>query len=125
MKTVTLALRALMELGVVAGLATWGVHAGHGPMASTALGVLAPLVGFGVWGAVDFRNAGRLAEPLRLVQELTISALAAAAFVAAGHAPLGAALAALSISYHVLVYATGQRLLDGGPHGRTVEGSPA
>ncbi len=125
MKTMTLALRALMELGVVAGLATWGVDAGHGPMASTALGVVAPLVGFGVWGAVDFRNAGRLAEPLRLVEELTISVLAAAAFTAAGHAALGAALAALSVVYHALVYATGQRLLDGGPHSRTFEGSPA
>ncbi len=109
----------------MAGLATWGVHAGHGPTASTAFGVLAPLVGFGVWGAVDFRNAGRLAELLRLAEELTISALAAAAFAAAGQVGLGATLGALSVGYHALVYATGQRLLDGGPHSRTVEGSPA
>jgi hypothetical protein len=39
----------------------------------------APLVGFGFWGAVDFHQAGRFAEPLRLIQELAISALAAVA----------------------------------------------
>jgi len=33
----------------------------------------------GFWGAVDFHQAGRLAEPLRLVQELAISGLAAVA----------------------------------------------
>ena len=117
MKMVTLALRALLETGVVAGLALWGVHVGHGAPASVALGVAAPAVGFGVWGAIDFRAAGRWAEALRLAEELVISLAAAAAMATAGHDGLVGALAALTIGYHALVYATGQRLLDGGPVG--------
>ena len=121
MKMVTLALRALLETGVVAGLALWGVHIGHGAPASVALGVAAPAVGFGVWGAIDFRHAGRRAEALRLTEELVISLAAAAALAAAGHDGFGGALAALTIGYHALVYATGQRLLDGGPSARDGE----
>jgi hypothetical protein len=73
--------------------------------------VSAPLLGFGLWGAIDFRQAGRFAEPARLGQELVISLLAAAAWYAAGRPAAGAALAALSIVYHALVYASGERLL--------------
>jgi NAD(P)-dependent dehydrogenase (short-subunit alcohol dehydrogenase family) len=59
----------------------------------------------GFWGAVDFRQAGRLPEPLRLVQELAI------AVYAAGQHILGWFLGLASISYHALVYAQGSRLL--------------
>ncbi len=100
-----------MELGVVFALATWGVHLGGSAGAKAAFGILAPAIGFGFWGSVDFRRAGRLAEPLRLTQELVVSGLAAAAWYAAGHAILGLALAALSVVYHALVYASGERLL--------------
>jgi hypothetical protein len=107
----TLALRALMEAGVVFGLAYWGVHTGTGAAEKVLLGIAAPAVGFGFWGAVDFHQARWLAEPLRLVQELAISLLAAAALYTAGRQALGITLAALSAGYHVLVYATGGRLL--------------
>jgi hypothetical protein len=106
-----LALRVAMETGVVAALATWGVHTGGSTAAKIALGVAAPVVGFGFWGAVDFHQAGRIAEPLRLVQELTISGLAAAAWYAAGQPVLGLTLAAVSVTYHALVYLSGERLL--------------
>jgi hypothetical protein len=106
-----LTLRALLEAGMVLGLAYWGLQAGDGAGAKLLLGAGAPLLGFGFWGAVDFRQAGRLAEPLRLTQELVISALAAAALYAAGRPALGIALAVLSIVYHGLVYASGARLL--------------
>jgi Protein of unknown function (DUF2568) len=111
---VNLGLRVVMETGVVAGLAYWGVQAADGTAGKLALGAGAPLVGFGIWGGWDFRAAGRLAEPLRLVQELVISLLAAAALVAAGQPALGAALAAVSVVHHALVYALGERLLE--PH---------
>jgi hypothetical protein len=78
------------------------------------LGVGAPVIGFGLWGAVDFRWARRLAEPLRLVQELAVSGLAALGLYAAGREVLGVALAALSVGYHALVYASGARLLKRG-----------
>jgi Protein of unknown function (DUF2568) len=108
-----LTLRVLLELSVVVALGYWGVHAGQSTSAKVLLGIGAPLVGFGLWGAVDFHRS-RHGEMLRLVQELVISGLAAAACYAAGrHAP-AIALATLSIVYHALVYASGARLLT--PH---------
>ena len=111
MKWFTLVLRVAMEVGVVVGLAWWGWQSGGSTAAKIALGLGAPIVGFGLWGAVDFRRAGRVAEPLRLVEELVISLMAAAALVAVGQRVWGWALALLSIVYHVLVYATGDTLL--------------
>jgi Protein of unknown function (DUF2568) len=110
-----LILRVLMETGVVAGLAYWGVQAGDSTAAKIGLAIGAPLIGFGIWGAVDFHQAGRFAEPARLAEELAISGLAAAAWYAAGRHILGVALAALSILYHLSVYANGQRLLKAKP----------
>lgn len=107
---ISLALRVLLEVGVVVALADWGVHTGQGTAAKILLGVGAPLVGFGFWGAVDFRRA-RHAEGLRLLQELVVSGLAAVAWYASGAHLLGVALAAWSILYHVFVYASGARLL--------------
>ena len=109
-----LVFRVLMEVGVVVGLAYWGIHSGDGVAAKIVLGIGAPAVGFGFWGAVDFHRSP-LAEPLRLIQELAISGLAAVAWYAAGRHVLGIALAALSIAYHALVYASGERLLRAGP----------
>jgi Protein of unknown function (DUF2568) len=106
-----LTLRVLMETGVVAALAYWGVHTGAEVAGRILLGVSAPVVGFALWGMVDFRQTGRAAEPLRLVEELAISGLAALALFAAGRETLGVMLAALSVVYHALVYAAGERLL--------------
>jgi hypothetical protein len=108
-----LMLRVLMELGVLVALASWGVHSGDGA-AKIVLGIGAPALGFGLWGAVDFHRSG-LAEPLRLIQELAISGLAALAWYAAGQHVLGVALGSLSIVYHALVYASGERLLKARP----------
>jgi len=109
----TLMLRVLLEVGVVAALGYWGVHTGQSTSAKVLLGIGAPLVGFGFWGAVDFHRS-RHGEMLRLVQELVISGLAAAACYAAGRHALAIALATLSIVYHALVYASGASLLA--PH---------
>ena len=90
-----LVLRVLVEAGIVAAFAWWGYRAGAGTGMKILLAVGAPAVGFGFWGAVDFRQAGRLAEPLRLVQELAVSGLAAVALYAAGQHLLGWALGLL------------------------------
>ncbi len=108
---VTLALRVILEVGIVAALGYWGLTTGGGTWGKIVLGVGAPLLGFGFWGAVDFRGAGWLAEPLRLLQELVISALAAVAAYLAGQPAAGVALGALSLAYHLLVYAVGDTLL--------------
>ncbi len=107
----TLMLRVTMEIGLVAGFAYWGVHTGGSVGGKLLLGAGAPILAFGFWGAIDFHQVGRLAEPLRLVQELGVSLLAAAAWYVAGRRDAGIALAVLSILYHVLVYASGGRLL--------------
>ncbi len=109
-----LALRAVMETGTVVGLAYWGYQTGSSTIARIGLAIGAPLLGFGFWGLVDFRQAGRAAEPLRLVQELVVSGLAALAVWSAGQPILGLLLALLSIVCHALMYATGGRLLKTG-----------
>ena len=106
-----LACRVLLETGVVAGLARSGYVAAGGGVPGVLLAILAPAVGFGLWGGVDFHRAGRIAERLRLVQELVISGVAAAALIATGHTGQGWALLGLSLIYHALVYAAGERLL--------------
>jgi Protein of unknown function (DUF2568) len=108
---ISLVVRVALECAIVAAFAYWGVHTGRGAGAKAAYGVGAPVAAFGFWGAVDFRRLGRFAEPLRLVQELAVSGLAALALYAVGVHALGLALAALSLAYHALVYATGARLL--------------
>jgi len=113
--SVTLALRVMMEAAVIAALAMWGYHAGPDTVSKLVLALAAPAIGFGVWGAVDFRQAGRFAEALRLAEELAISWLAAAAWYAAGQHAAGAALAIVSLAYHGLVYLGGGRLLKAPP----------
>ena len=100
-----------MEAGIVGVFACWGYEAGPGTGMKILLTVGAPALGFGFWGAVDFHQAGRLAEPLRLLQELAISGLAAAALFTAGQHLLGWVLGLVSVVYHALVYLQGGRLL--------------
>jgi Protein of unknown function (DUF2568) len=111
----SLVLRVALECGIVAGLAYWGVDRGGSTGTEVLLGIGAPVVGFGFWGAIDFHQAGRLSEPLRLVQELVVSGLAALALWAAGRPWSGLALALLSVGYHAQVYASGARLLKPRP----------
>ncbi len=110
-QAVLLVLRVLTEIGVVGGLAYWGFNTGNSPATKLALGLGVPALGFGFWGAVDFHQAGRLGEPLRLFQELFVSIVAALALVETGQDELGTALAVISILYHALVYALGTTLL--------------
>lgn len=111
LKGINVGLRTIMELGIVVALGYWGHKTGEGATMKILLSVGTPLIGFGIWGLVDFRNAGAFAEPLRLIEELVISGLAALAWVVAGAQSMGWALGILSIVHHVLVYALGGNLL--------------
>ena len=111
LKWFNVGLRAVMELGVIIALGYWGYNTDEGGAMKILLSVGAPLIGFGVWGLVDFRNAGAFAEPLRLIEEFVISGLAAFAWYIAGAQSLGWALGIVSIVHHVLVYALGGTLL--------------
>lgn len=108
---INLALRAMVELGIVAGLGYWGYQTGTTVLAKALMSIGVPSLVYGFWGFVDFRRAGRIAELLRLIQELMISGLAAFAFYLAGQPALGYALAFISIVHHIMVYALGEKLL--------------
>lgn len=109
--TVNLFLRGLMELGIIVAFGYWGYQAGSSPVVRVGLAIAAPMLMFGFWSVVDFHQAGRLAEPLRLIQELVISGLAALALFASGRPTFGWALALVSILHHALVYLLGHRLI--------------
>lgn len=111
LKWFNLTLRVLIEVGIVVALGYWGYQTGESASAKALLGIGAPLLAFGFWSAIDFRQAGRVAEPLRLFQELVISGLAAVAWYAAGQHTLGWALDIASIVHHALVYLLGGTLL--------------
>ncbi len=111
LRWLNVALRGIMEAGIVLAFAYWGYHIGTLISTRILLTISLPLLGFGFWGAVDFHQAGKLAEPLRLVQELLISGLAAFAFYLSGHHTLCWALAGLSIIHHLFVYSLGDTLL--------------
>lgn len=111
-----LGLRGLMEVGIVCGFGYWGYHAGSTFAGKAALAVAAPVIGFGIWGLVDFRQAGAMGEALRLVEELVISGLAALAVYTAGAHILGWLLGGISLVHHALVYVL---------HGRLIKRAPA
>jgi hypothetical protein len=111
LKWFNLALRTLMEVGIVVALGYWGFQTGNSITTKILLGIGAPLLGFGFWGSIDFHQAGPMSEPFRLSQELIISGLAAVAWYAAGQQALGWALGMISIVHHVLVYSLGETLL--------------
>lgn len=111
LKWLNLGLRVLMEGGIIGALGAWGYETGTTMSASILLAIGAPLLVFGFWGVVDFHQAGRMSEVLRLVQELVICGLAAAAWHGAGQPALGWALGLVSVVHHALVYLLGDRLL--------------
>ena len=111
LKRINLALRGIMELGIVAALGFWGFHTGRNTFMKIILGISAPVIIFGFWGLVDFRNAGSKSEYIRLIQELLLSGLAAAALYFAGQTILAWILALISIIHHIFVYSLGETLL--------------
>lgn len=111
LKALNLVLRALMEFGIVAALGYWGYQTGGSIVSKLLLSIFAPALVFGFWGLVDFRRAGPMAEPLRLIQELVVSAVAALAWYLSGATILGSMLALLSLIHHALVYLSGETLL--------------
>lgn len=111
---IILALRVMLEVGIVLAFAWWGFQATGSTEMNVLLEIGTPIVAFACWGLIDFRWAGGWSEPLRLIQELAISGVAAAAWYVAGQHAFAWALAGFSIGYHVLVYLTGERLLETG-----------
>jgi hypothetical protein len=55
---VNLALRALMEAGIILGFACWGYRSGATPVISILLAIVVPVSLFAFWGFVDFPQTG-------------------------------------------------------------------
>ena len=100
-----------MEVGIIAGLAYWGLHTGRSTTEKLVMSIGSPVLVFGFWGIVDFHQVRQYGELLRLTQELVLSFLAAMAIYATGQHTCGLVLAILSIVHHFLVYAVGEKLL--------------
>jgi Protein of unknown function (DUF2568) len=91
LRGVTLALRFLCELAMLAALAWWGFGVGDGAGA-WLLGIGAPLLAAAVWGGfVAPKARWPVPGPVRVAIELVLFAAAAAALAAAGQ-PLAAAV---------------------------------
>lgn len=100
-----------MEAGVVLAFGYWGYWFGNSTGMKIFWMILAPVLGFGFWGLIDFHQFGKASEILRLSEELIISLLAAYALFAAGVPIPGYILALISVTHHILVYSLGEKLL--------------
>lgn len=108
---VNVALRGVMEIGLVIGFGYWGYFIGGNATTRILYSALVPTLAFGFWGLVDFHQFHKHGEKLRLVQELVLTGLASVAFYVTGAHITAWMLALLSIVHHVLIYLTGDRLL--------------
>lgn len=100
LRAVTMTVRFLCELAMLAALAYWGFSVGDGAGA-WALGVGAPLLAAVVWGALVAPKARwPVPIPTRVVIELILFGVAAVALVVAGQplAAVGLGVAALATS---------------------------
>ena len=100
-----------METLLVLGLGYLGYLMGEGKFWKIFLAILMPVVFFGIWGIVDFRRLNKYAESFRLIEEMLITLLAAAALYVYGAHFIAWALAILSVVHHSLTYLIGDRLL--------------
>ena len=109
------ALRGLLETGIVVGSGYWGYTLSSDTALRILLTLMVPLIAFGFWGTIEFRFAGRHAETLRLTQELAVTVLVGAALYNTGHHALASGLPLLSLVHHAAVYLLGERLLKSQP----------
>ena len=97
MRTLSLALKFLLELAAFAGLAYWGAHTGSGA-ASVLLAVAAPALAIALWAVFAApRSERRLATPARVPFELGVFGVAAVSLLVAGAAVAAVLLAVLSL----------------------------
>jgi Protein of unknown function (DUF2568) len=92
MRTLSLALKFLLELAAFAGLAYWGAQS------SVLLAIAAPALAIGLWAVFAApRSERRLPTPVRVPFELGVFGVAAVALFAAGAPVAAVLLAALSL----------------------------
>jgi hypothetical protein len=105
MKAANLALRFLLELAALAGLAYWGAHTGSA-VVKVLLAIVAPLLAAIVWGLFAAPKAARrLPRGPRVAVEAAVFGLAAAGLAVAGQGVMAAVFLALVVVNGALVYA--------------------
>lgn len=108
-KAANLGLRFLLELCMLAALAYWGVQTGRGIAMKVGLGIGAPLIAAILWGLFEAPNSSmRLQGAPRLILEVAIFAVAAAALYAAKQPGLALAFALVVVANRVLMQIWGQ-----------------
>jgi len=102
-------LRFLLELAMLAALAYWGFAEFDG-VVQWVLGLGAPLLVAGVWGAFVAPKASRpTVDPVRLTLELAVFGSGIAALLAAGSTAPALVFAALVVVHLALTFALDQR----------------
>jgi hypothetical protein len=110
MKAANLVLRFALELAAIAALIRWGLDAGASTATEILLAVAAAGLFIAVWGRwIAPKAANRLQDPARLIAELAIFAVAAAALAIGGHTALAIGFAILVAANELLLLAWGQR----------------
>ncbi|MCB9047419.1 MAG: YrdB family protein [Chitinophagales bacterium] len=111
LKWINVVLRGLMEAGIIIAIAYWGYQLSSGTLIRTILCIALPILVFGFWGWFDFRQFGKYAETLRLLQEMAISLGAAYVLYFYGKILPGIILASISVVHHIIIYLLGDKLL--------------
>jgi len=102
LRGVTLTVRFLCELAMLAALAFWGFGAGEGVW-GWVLGIGAPLLAAAVWGAfVAPRARWPVPASVRLAIELVLFGVAAVALAAAGQPPAAVVLGIAGVATSLL-----------------------
>jgi hypothetical protein len=106
--------RFSLELCALLALGYWGFKENEGLVADLVVGLGAPLAFALVWGAwIAPKAPYRLEDPVRLMLEVTVLAIATAALAVAGSAVLAAVFAVAVLINISLMFALGQRRLGG------------
>lgn len=110
MKSANLALRFLLEVGALAGLAYWGWQTGTILATRVLLGIGVPLIAAAMWGRFIAPKAPRrLEDPVRAGLEIMVFGAATVALVSAGAAMTGAIFGAAAAVSLLLMVVFGQR----------------
>ena len=117
-RSIALALKLVLELGMLAALAYWGAQAGGSAAVDVLLAVAAPLAAAVVWGLYAApRSPRRLALGPRVVLESCVFAVAAVALAVAG-APVLAAIFAVLVAVDTALLVSSEAQERTGPGAR-------
>lgn len=108
-KSANLALRFLLELGVLGALGYWGFQTGNGTLMKWISGLGAPILAAVVWGTfVAPKATVELSAPLHLLVELAVFGLATLSLYRAGQTNLAAAFGLVYVINRILMTIWGQ-----------------